>query len=114
MSKNQVCNRAVLYARFSSDHQREESIDAQIRAIREYASKNGFMILGEYIDRAKSATTDNRPDFQRMIKDAECGKFDMIIVHKLDRFSRDRYRQCPLQAYSPPKRDCVAFGGRKP
>lgn len=83
--------RAVAYARFSTEMQREESIDAQLRAIREYVVKNNLMLCGEYIDRAKSATSDQRPEFQRMIHDAEKGLYDVVIVHKLDRFSRDRY-----------------------
>lgn len=83
--------KAVIYARFSSDMQREESIEAQIRASREYAARNKIEIVGEYIDRAKSATSDQRPEFQRMIKDSSDGNFDVVIVHKLDRFSRNRY-----------------------
>ena len=81
---------AALYARFSSDNQRNESIDAQIRAIKEFAKANGIMIVGEYIDRAKSATTDDRPDFQRMIEDSAKGNFRLVLVHKLDRFARNR------------------------
>ncbi|MDD6034131.1 MAG: recombinase family protein [Oscillospiraceae bacterium] len=83
--------RAAAYARFSSDRQREESIDAQMRAIREYAERNGYEIVSVYQDYAQSATTDRRPEFQRMIADARQGDFDYLIVHKLDRFSRDRY-----------------------
>jgi site-specific DNA recombinase len=56
----------VAYCRFSSDMQREESIDAQLRAIRDYAERNNMTIVGEYIDRAKSATSDQRPEFQRI------------------------------------------------
>ncbi len=82
--------RAALYARFSSDNQRNESIDAQIRAIKEFAHANDIIIVAEYIDRAKSATTDDRPDFQRMIKDSAKGDFQLLIVHKLDRFARNR------------------------
>ncbi len=82
--------RAALYARFSSDNQRNESIDAQIRAIKEFAHANDIVIVAEYIDRAKSATTDDRPDFQRMIKDSAKGDFQLLIVHKLDRFARNR------------------------
>ncbi len=82
---------AAIYARYSSDNQREESIDAQIRAIKEYADKNGIIITKVYTDEARSATTDNRPKFLEMIKDSEYGLFDAVIVHKLDRFSRDRY-----------------------
>ena len=88
---NSNIKRAVAYARFSSDHQRNESIDAQMRAIRDYAQDNQILIVDEYIDRAKSATTDQRPEFQRMIEDSEKRSFDIIIVHKLDRFSRNRY-----------------------
>lgn len=89
--KNDVIKRAVAYARFSSEMQREESIDAQLRAIREYAERNGITLIGTYIDRAKSATSDQRPEFQRMIADAATGEFDAVIVHKLDRFARNRY-----------------------
>lgn len=83
--------KAVAYCRFSSDLQREESIDAQLAAIRAYAAQNNMTIVREYIDKAKSATTDQRPDFQRMIKDSAKGEFAVIIVHKLDRFSRNKY-----------------------
>ena len=82
--------RAALYARFSSDNQRNESIDAQVRAIKEFAKANGILIVAEYIDRAKSATTDDRPEFQRMIQESAKGNFQMLIVHKLDRFARNR------------------------
>ena len=82
--------RAAVYARFSSDNQRDESIDAQLRAIREYAAKNNVVIVEEYIDKARSATTDNRPEFLRMIKEASQHTFDVVLVHKLDRFARNR------------------------
>lgn len=82
---------AVIYARYSSDNQREESIDAQIRAATEYATRNGHTIVKVYPDQAKTATSDNRPHFQQMIKDSALGSFDCVIVHKLDRFARDRY-----------------------
>ena len=82
---------AVIYARYSSDNQREESIEGQIRECTAYAEKNGFTVVKHYIDRAISAKTDNRPQFQQMIKDSERGIFDIIIVWKLDRFARNRY-----------------------
>ncbi len=82
---------AAAYARFSSQAQREESIDAQIRAINKFAQENGYQIVRTYTDHAQSARTDDRPEFQRMIEDAGSGRFSAIIVHKLDRFSRDRY-----------------------
>jgi len=81
----------VIYARYSSDNQREESIEGQLRECNEFAIKNDIQIVGTYIDRALSAKTDNRPDFQRMIKDSAKGMFDTIIVWKLDRFARNRY-----------------------
>lgn len=83
--------RAFVYARFSSDNQREESIDAQLRAVREYCDKNQIEILREYTDEARSATSDKRPGFQQMFADLSVYKPDLVIVHKLDRFSRDRY-----------------------
>ena len=83
--------RAVIYARYSSDNQREESIEGQIRECLEFAKKIGVTVVGNYIDRALTATSDNRPDFQRMIRDSNKHCFDMVIVWKLDRFSRDRY-----------------------
>ena len=83
--------KAAIYARYSSDNQREESIDAQVRAIKEYCVRNETMVVKLYTDEARSATTDDRPGFLQMIKDSEYGIFDTIIVHKLDRFSRDRY-----------------------
>lgn len=82
---------AVIYARYSSDNQSELSIDAQIRAIKEFADRERIQIVKIYTDEARSATTDDRPQFLQMIKDSELGIFDTIIVHKLDRFSRNRY-----------------------
>ena len=86
-----ITPRAVLYARFSSDNQREESIEAQLRAMHEFCSRNSIVIMHEYCDRAKSATTDDRPEFLKMIAASKEGDFDFAIVHKLDRFSRNRY-----------------------
>lgn len=83
--------KAVIYARYSSDNQREESIEGQIRDCRVYAEYNGIEIVGEYIDRAFSAKTDDRPDFQRMIADSAKKLFDVVLVWKLDRFARNRY-----------------------
>ena len=83
--------RGVIYARYSSDNQREESIEGQIRECKAFAERNGIDIIGSYIDRAFSAKTDNRPDFQRMIKESSSKVFDMVLVWKLDRFARDRY-----------------------
>ena len=81
----------VIYARYSSDSQREESIEGQLRECYAFAEKQGISIMDTYIDRALSAKTDNRPAFQQMIKDSAKQKFDLIIVWKLDRFARNRY-----------------------
>ena len=82
---------AVIYARYSSDNQREESIEGQIRECTAYAEKNGITIVKHYIDRAISAKTDNRPEFQQMIKDSDKKLFDIVLVWKLDRFARNRF-----------------------
>ena len=91
LSREKSVVKAVIYARYSSDNQREESIEAQIRAVRDFALHNNVIIVGEYIDRAKSATTDRRPEFQKMIADLANKNFDIVLVHKLDRFARNRY-----------------------
>lgn len=83
--------KAFAYTRYSSDQQREESIEAQLRAIRDYADKNGIEIIREYTDEARSATSDKRPGFLQMFDDIPLYRPDCVIVHKLDRFSRDRY-----------------------
>ena len=71
---------AVIYARYSSDNQREESIEGQLRECREYAARNNITLIGSYIDRAQSARTADRPEFQRMIADSEKRLFDAVQV----------------------------------
>ena len=82
---------AVIYARYSSDSQTEQSIEGQMRICEEYAKKNNIVILDKYIDRAMTGTNDNRPDFQRMIKDSARREWNYVLVYKLDRFSRNKY-----------------------
>ena len=82
---------AVIYARYSSHSQTEQSIEGQLHDSYAYAEKCGYRVIGEYIDRALTGKTDDRPDFQRMIKDAEKRQFQIVIVWKLDRFARNRY-----------------------
>lgn len=82
---------AVIYARFSSHTQTEQSIEGQLRDCHEFARRNGLSIVGEYIDRALTGRYADRPDFQRMITDAAKRQFTQIIVWKLDRFARNRY-----------------------
>ena len=85
--------RAALYARVSSEEQVEGySIDAQRRAFQTLVEARGWTAYGEYIDEGKSARTDNvnrRPAFKKMIDDALTGNFHVLVVHKLDRFSRN-------------------------
>jgi len=83
--------RAVVYARYSSHSQTEQSIEGQLRDAHEFAKRNGIIIVNEYIDRAISGTTDDRPAFQRMIRDAEKKQFQLVLVWKLDRYARNRY-----------------------
>lgn len=83
--------KAVAYCRFSSHNQREESIDAQLRAITRYVenSEGKYHVMDQYIDMALTGTNTERPNFQRMLDDAKKGLFDVVIVHKMDRFSRN-------------------------
>ena len=83
--------KAVAYLRYSSDMQREESIEAQLRAIQTYCDEHGFVLLTTYADRGISGTSDKRPEFQRLIRDSASKSFDVVLVHKLDRFARNRY-----------------------
>jgi len=82
---------AVIYARFSSHSQNEQSIEGQLKACYDFAERQGYRILTEYIDRALSGTSDNRPEFQRMIDESSKHRFEVILVYQLDRFSRSRY-----------------------
>lgn len=81
---------AVAYARYSSDNQRAESITAQLRAIHTYAAQKSIHIIKEYIDEAETATNDDRSNFQRMIDDLAHIRPKLILVHKVDRFARNR------------------------
>ena len=82
---------AVIYARYSSQNQTEQSIEGQLRDNHAWAKQHDVTVIGEYIDRALTGTKDARPDFQRMIADAASKQFEMVIVWKLDRFARNRY-----------------------
>ena len=81
----------VIYARFSSHSQNEQSIEGQLAVCHEFAKNNGYTVIGEYIDRAISGKTDNRPEFQRMIADSGKRHFQAILCYQLDRFARNRY-----------------------
>ena len=81
---------AVIYARYSSQGQNEQSIESQIRTCSEFAEGQGYNVINTYSDKARTGTNDSRPSFQRMIKDAASGKFEYIIVYMFDRFARNR------------------------
>lgn len=83
-------NNCVIYARFSSYGQNEQSIEAQTRICKEFAEKKGLKVVKIYSDKAKTGTNDDRPAFQRMIKDAKNKTFQYIIVYMFDRFARNR------------------------
>lgn len=81
----------VIYARYSSHNQTEQSIEGQLETCYEYAKNNNQTVIGEYIDHAQSGTTDNRAEFQRMIADSDKHTFEAVLVYQLDRFARNRY-----------------------
>lgn len=84
---------AVIYTRYSSDNQREESIQAQVRACEDYARQHGLAVLRVYTDEARSATSDDRPGFLELFSDIKRGllRTDYLLVHKFDRFARNRF-----------------------
>ncbi len=82
---------AVVYARYSSSNQTEQSIEGQVHVCQDFAKRNNIIIVDSYIDRAISGTTDERDSFQRMLKDSDNRKWDYVLVYKLDRFARNKY-----------------------
>lgn len=96
--------KAVAYCRYSSEMQRDGySIEGQTSAIKKYCEDKKITLLDFYIDEAQSATSDNRESFQRLMKDAQARRFDMLIVHKSDRLFRNRY---DAAIYKKRLRDC--------
>ena len=85
--------RAVIYARFSCDKQRDASIDDQVAACTEYCGRMGYDVVGVYPDYALSGRSDDRPQFLRMVDDAKKGLFDVVVVWKVDRFARNMMDQ---------------------
>lgn len=81
--------RAVVYARYSSHNQREASIEQQIKWCMEYAERKGYTIIEIYSDKAISGKTDNRPQFQKMMRDSRKGLFDYVIAWKSNRMGRN-------------------------
>ena len=91
-------SRAAIYGRYSSHLQKDTSIEQQFTEIRKYCRDNDIYIVSEYADRGISGTTDERPEFQRMIKDSAKGKFNFVVVWKVDRFARNRYDSAMYKA----------------
>ena len=90
--------RTVIYARFSSHSQTEQSIEGQLRECYDYAKKHDLLVVSEYIDRALTGTTDKRPSFLQMIEDSKKKTFDYVLVYQLDRFARNRYDSANYKA----------------
>ena len=82
---------AVIYARYSSDSQTEQSIEGQLRVCKSYAEHNDIVIIDTYIDRAMTGTNAKRPGFRKMIDDSGKKQFEIVLVYKLDRFSRNKF-----------------------
>ena len=82
--------RAAIYARYSSDNQREESITAQLRICHDHCAKKGYTVVKEYTDEAQTGKNDRRPGFQRMLREAQQRLYDVVVVHKVNRFARNR------------------------
>lgn len=82
--------RVVLYARYSSDNQRDASIEDQLRQCREYADRQGWTVVDSYSDRAVSGASLIRPGIQELLSDVSAGRFDMVLSEALDRISRDQ------------------------
>ena len=83
--------KAVIYARYSSERQNEQSIAGQVEVCRKWADDNDIDVVDVYKDEALTGRSDKRPGFQRLVKDAKAGRFEYVIVYKVDRFARNRY-----------------------
>lgn len=82
---------AVIYARYSSERQTEQSIEGQLRICYQFAEQNDIVIVDTYIDRAMTGKNDKRTDFQRMLRDSNKRAWDIVLVYKIDRFGRNKY-----------------------
>lgn len=82
--------KAVIYARYSSERQTEQSIEGQLSVCNKFAQDNGFVVVETYIDRATTGTNDNRPEFRRMLHDSANREWEYVLIYKGDRFARNR------------------------
>ena len=80
---------AVIYARYSSASQTEQSIEGQLHVCNQYAKANDLIVVDTYIDRATTGTNDNRAAFQQMLKDSETSVWEVVLVYAIDRFGRN-------------------------
>jgi DNA invertase Pin-like site-specific DNA recombinase len=91
--------KVVFYGRYSDASQSEQSIEGLRKTCHDFAERNGYTIIGEYIDRAISGIgAENRPEFLRMIADSAKRQFQFVVVYQLDRFSRNRYDSATFKA----------------
>ncbi len=74
-----------IYARVSTE---DQTSTQQLVVLREYCSKAGYKIIDEYVDDGESAMKQNRPEYMRLLEDARRRKIELVLVYKLDRFSR--------------------------
>lgn len=88
----------VIYARYSSHGQTEQSIEGQLKECHGYAERNGYKVVQEYIDRALTGTSDKRPEFLQMIEDSKKKQFKYVLVYQLDRFARNRFDSASYKA----------------
>ena len=91
MRNSEVNKAVVIYTRYSSERQNDQSVEGQIRIIKSFAEREGYNIIDAYIDKAIIGRTDDRPSFRRMIRASKNHAFKYVLVYKLDRFSRSRY-----------------------
>jgi len=91
----------LLYARVSTDKQAQKdlSIPAQIAAMREYAKRNGWKVIGHFIDEGESAKTANRPELKKLLNYCKENKgVDIVIIHKIDRLARNLIDYATIKA----------------
>ncbi len=82
--------RAVIYARYSSENQRDASIEDQVRQCKSRFERECWTLIQVYSDAAISGATTLRPGYQKLLEDARAGAFDVVVAEALDRLSRDQ------------------------
>ena len=92
--------KTAIYARYSTDMQSEASIEDQIRICQKRIDTEGWTLVETYADAALSGTSEDRPEYQRLMADIEAGRFDIIMAESLDRFSRDQEHMAKLNKWT--------------